>query len=961
VIDLELASYSAGNLAIEAVPGAGKTSVIVRRLAYLVREAGVAPEHILALTYSRRAVRELRDRIARALPQFAARLDVRSFHGFALRLLGVEQPGFTSGKIAERPVAELLLQEAFASTEPSGFAPRVMRSPAFARDAERYVTDLQRAGEGVRAQLAREGSARLRDLIAVAERLTALRRQFDITDYDDFVVRAAALAADPRSRVHAWLDGRYRHVVVDEFQDTDPQQVRLIESLHATVFAVGDPAQAIYGFRGAARDAIASAAATLDMHGARLEASRRCPQAICDLVNAIPGLPSDQRMTTVVDRAGKVSVEVAATPIDEASIIAEHVAAAHEAGVPLKEIAVLLRSLDPLGEFVRSELERRGLCVAMSGGDAIVHEAIVRALLDALRAVGDPANLDRWIDLFASPMIGYPRLRAFRALHLAKPGDIDAACDALSTCGDGRVSAETMRRTLLDARADWEAGDIDRAARRIALGLDLLGAIVDEGDGAARRAGRRLRRSLDALDDIARTQRQLRGSVDSGSVLASLIEHSARWPDEPKDGDDRDEGDAVRVLTVHASKGLEFDTVVLADAADGRLPVELRREAILEESDLALARRLGCDLGATPAEHIEEERSLYYVAATRSKRNLVVTFSTNRTDGSPQTPSRFLPLSERDRLVEVEPYRAPLLFDGRWKAPPDRAARPVTLPKRVNVTRLDDWFKCPRKFFYSAVLGLPSERAFTMTFGILVHGVLQRFHRDHRRVDGTVDAAKWIAEIHDLQRDVWTDAGFDWQLERDAASASARRMLASYVIATVADGRDRPFTVEAIEHRIEIDLDGTRFAGRVDRLDRFDDGTTRIVDYKTSKMYASLSTTMRKFVDAVAEDALYGETSPQIASVQLPMYRRALGGTPDVELLYLRGNKSGEPICLDDVKGSNDDVLFAEFDRSIDSGFLKAAGSIGAMQRTTGDLRECDRCNFYAICDGSLEAVNPEE
>jgi hypothetical protein len=157
-----------------------------------------------------------------------------------------------------------------------------------------------------------------------------------------------------------------------------------------------------------------------------------------------------------------------------------------------------------------------------------VHEPIVRTLLDALRAAGDPANLDRWIDLFASPVLGYPRLRAFRALHLAKAADINSACDVLETSGGGHVSPQAVRQTLLDARADWEAGDIDRAARRITLGFDLLGAVVDGGDGAARRAGRRLRRLLDALDDIVRTQRQLRGSVDSSSVFAALLEHSAR-------------------------------------------------------------------------------------------------------------------------------------------------------------------------------------------------------------------------------------------------------------------------------------------------------------------------------------------------------------------------------------------------------------------------------------------------
>jgi superfamily I DNA/RNA helicase len=957
VIDLELASYSAGNLAVEAVPGAGKTSVIVRRLAYLVRDARVPPEHILALTYSRRAVRELRDRIARALPEFAGRLDVRSFHGFALRLLGVEHPGFTSGKIVERPAAELLLQEAFTSTEPAGFAPRVMRSPTFARDAERYITDLQRAGEDVQAELAREGSARLRDLLAVAARLTQLRREFGITDYDDFVVRAAGLATDPSSRVHAWLQGRYQHVVVDEFQDTDPQQVRLIESLGATVFAVGDPAQAIYGFRGAARDAIARAAATLDMHGARLEASRRCPQVICDLVNAIPGLPPAHRMTTVVDRPGNVSVLVAATPMDEASLIAEQVAAAHDAGVPLKEIAVLLRSLDPLGDFVRSELERRGLRVAMSGGDAIVHEPIVRALLAALRAVGDPANLDRWVDVFASPVIGYPRLRAFRALHVAKPADISAACDVLQRLGAGRVAAETMRQTLLGARTDWQAGDIDRAAHRIAFGFDLLGAVVDAGDGAARRAGRRLGRLLDALDDIVRTQRQLRGSVGSSDVLAALLEHSARWPDETSDGD---EGDAVRVLTIHAAKGLEFDTVVLADAADGRLPVELRREAIVEDADLALARRLECDLGATPAEHIEEERSFYYVATTRTKRDLVVTFSTNRTDGSPQSPSRFLPLGERDRLAQTEPYRAPLMFDASAKVPPAAEPRPVTLPQSLPVTRIDDWFKCPRKFFYSAVLRLPSERAFTMTFGILVHATLERFHRDHARVDGTADPATWIADMRAIRQDVWNRDDFDWNLERDAAASSADRMLKIYVNETIAQGRERPYTVEAIERRVDLDIDGTVFVGKVDRRDRFDDGTTRIVDYKTGRMYAKLEKGLDTLVDAVQNGNLYGETSPDIVSVQLPMYRRAMGGDPELELIYLRG-KDGGGIAFDDVRSGDEKDRFAAVDGAVREGFSNVVRSVAAMGKTTGDLRICDRCNFYDICDGSLEAVNPQE
>jgi hypothetical protein len=112
-------------------------------------------------------------------------------------------------------------------------------------------------------------------------------------------------------------------------------------------------------------------------------------------------------------------------------------------------------------------------------------------------------------------------------------------------------------------------------------------------------------------------------------------------------------------------------------------------------------------------------------------------------------------------------------------------------------------------------------------------------------------------------------------------------------------------------------------------------------------------------VGAVADDGLYGETSPDIVSVQLPMYRRALGGQAELELIYLRG-KDGGSIAFD-VLDSSDAALFENVDGAVRTGFSNVVRNVAAMERTTGDLRVCERCNFYDICDGSLEAVNPQE
>ncbi len=943
------AFHDGGNLVVEAAPGAGKTRVIVARVGHLVAQRGVDPARILVLTFSRRAVRELRDRLAAARPDLGARIDVRTFHGFASRLLAIERVELSSGRLIAQPAAQALAEQAFARVEPRGFAPHVFRSPSFQRDAERALADLARADDAVLDALLARGSAEIGDLVRALRELRALRRELGVTDFDDLITRAAALAREPDSRVAAHLRSAYDHVLVDEFQDTDPHQVALLAQISATIFAVGDAAQAIYGFRGAARNAIDRAVTALRMQRERLRTSHRCAPAICAAINETPGLPPEQQIATRVDAAGEVRIERAATPLDEAELAAEHAARAIAAGIAPERIAVLLRSAEPLGPFIEDALHRRGIRAARVGGDALVREPIVRALFDALHALlaRDP---ERWIDCFCAPALGYARLALTRAFDRLQPRALDDAIVALASCGDGRIAQDRIAATLREAHALLARGEVARAARAIARGFDLLGAAAELDDAAAARAASRLQAALAAIGDTAEVLARLGAPGDAREVLARVERDASELAGEPPSG-------AVAILTVHAAKGLEFDTVVLCDAADGRMPLARRRDGIIAERDAALARELGLDLGDTPEEHLAEERALWYVALSRAERTLVIASAAAGADGAPQYPSRFLSLAARERAGQSDPYFAPLVYAGADTLPPPPDERPVAVGERLGVTRLDDWFTCERRFFYSTVVGLQRESAFIKSFGIAIHRVLERYHRVARRIDARWNRDDALRDLLRLREAVWNepDVTFDSTLERDAAAATADRMLRGYAEHLATESAKDPFEVELLEDAVEVRVGDRTLRGRIDRVDRLHDGTRRIVDIKTGIQYVKLKSGLPKFVEGVDEGTLYTEPSPSIASVQLPLYRRAL---PDatIALLHLRTNDE-KPVALDTLADA--DTLLASVDDAIERGFTQRIDEI-ARFGTTQDRRQCDRCAFTAICDGYLEAFADE-
>ena len=952
------------NQLVEAAPGSGKTQVVVERCAGLVRE-GVGPERILLLTFSRRTVGELRARLAARFGTGVPIPDVRTFHGFASRLLAVEGAAFRNRRLLSAPAEAALFAEAVRRTKLTGFPKEVVRSERFLRDAQLRVAELGRADAGNVAALERAAGAKVRDLVAIARRVRTLRDDLAVADYDDLVARAVRLAADTSSSVHQWLQGRYAHVLVDEFQDANPLQLALLRQTGGEIFAIGDAAQAIYGFRGAARQAIEETSRALEMRRVTLGESFRCPQAICSLAAATPYLPPHAAPISHGTAPGTVEYRQAATPLDEASLIGERVADA----IALERraantIGVLLRAYAPLGPLVAAELERRGIPVAQTGGMLLLHDPIVDAILAGLEVLRKPGDLDAWTRLLALPAFGHSPLRMRLAFAGGTEIGIEAVARALSGAQiGGRLEPARFAETFRAALALWNADEPMRAARKLARGWDLLGWLIasERDENLLRASSSRLKSFLAGFADLQAVRRDLGLPGGSAATLDALIESAARWTGE---GDDNAPADAVRVLTIRAAKGLEFDYALVGDAVEGRLPQELRRDAMAGDSEIALARTLGIDLSMTESEHAGEEASLWYLAVTRAKTRLSITCAANGMDGAVQVPSRFIPREVVERFADESPYRAALTYrpaaEPRFLEP--QVPVPIALPQYVAATGVDTWLACKRRFYYKNVLKLVDDAVpLNVTTGNVLHAVLERFHADERDFThvADADAARWEARLLALRASVWRDRADDLgtALQAAAAARKADRLLSAYAQSLAQLAREAPFTVVETERTHRFALHGIEIVGRVDRVDRLADDSLAVRDYKTGGLDATLRDAIASLADAAESGQVWVKGLKKRLYAQLALYRHApdLPNTRRVSYIYLDGKKERRkstvtPVEIDTLEEGE---ALGALDGLLEALFFDAWRTEVLDLEPTGNAAECTLCGFAQLCPGA--------
>jgi DNA helicase II / ATP-dependent DNA helicase PcrA len=652
-------THAGGPLLILAAAGTGKTHALVERFAWLV-EQGTPADAILAFTFAPAAADDLRERIEARVPARYEELSVTTFQAFCARLLREEAleagidpfaaPVTPSERLAvllER-IDELPLASHDLRGNPSSLLGSIVQridrlkdELVTAGDYEAWASKLPEdtGTERARAEREREFAA----IYAAHDRMLAAGGTLD---FGDLVLHAFGLLRS-KPHVRARLAARFRHVLVDDFQDTSFAQgllLRLLVSEHGNVTVAGDDDQSIHRFRGASTKSIADFRAEWpDAAVVRLGESHRSGARIIAAAQAVVE-PDEQRLPKQLHaRAGAPAGDVAFWRCASERAQAQAVAADIERLVAREDLApedvcVLVRSVKTEGQAVAAALEERAVPYRLTGAAAFFQRAEVRDLLAWLRLLVDPGDAGAVVRALARPPIELRAIDLARCTQIARRRKLDMVAALGAAMESPQIPPEARDRILAFLKLYRSAaGALDstrpdlyvhRLIERLGLRRQLLFAASTEvverlvnlakfGDLAADY----LRRSPQA------TAREFARSI-AAVADAGLREEEAVAGERPR---------GVHVMAMHAAKGLEFDHVYVLGLMAARMPGP-RRRTLEPIPDALIKEALPPD---SKAVHVAAMRRLMHVAMTRARRRLVLAYPATTERGAAQPPSPF--------------------------------------------------------------------------------------------------------------------------------------------------------------------------------------------------------------------------------------------------------------------------------------------------------------------------------
>jgi len=870
-------THEKGPLLIVAGAGTGKTMVISRRVARLIATKRSGPDEILALTFTDKAANEMIERIDALLPLGYTDMWVSTFHSFCQRLLQLH--GLDIGlphdfRLLNETDAYLLVRRNFDRFKldyyrplgnPTKFIRALLKHFSRAKDEAVHPKEYLDYAKNVSldkdsAAFDAEENSRLAELANAYHTYQQLLMDNGCLDLGDLLLYALDLFKKRKKILEKYRE-QFKHVVVDEFQDTNWAQYELLKMLvprDGNIVVVGDDDQSIYKFRGASvsnilqfKDDFPSA------HEVVLTKNYRSLQNILDLSYGFIQRNNPNRLEVrlagreaggaviskklAASRIGQAAIEHVrfATGEDEAAGVVDRILAIKEkqADLTWNDFCVLVRSNSGAEPF-SNELRRRGIPYQFLALKGLYTKPIV---IDCLA--------------YFKLLDNYHESPALYRILSAPPYRIDGE-DLVRLSHEARKKAESLyetlqRQALLDLKPETrrlldkllrDMASHTQLSRQGSVSEVLVKFLYDSGyAGELKRDDTaEAREQASYLNQFLARIRRFEAGHDE-PTLRHFMEEFEMERDSGEAGGlsfDAETGpELVRIMTVHAAKGLEFTNVFVVNLVDKRFP------AVDRGGEIELPEALTKEIIPEGDIHLEEERRLFYVAMTRAKDGLYLTSAEDYGGKSRKKQSRFLDeLGFAAERLSPSTAKLPLAAEPAQPAVPKKPD--YLLPKYFSFTQLAAFAKCPLQYKFAHVLKIPIFGKPQFSFGKTIHTTLEKFMTllAERRAAGQQQlfsapqpaAGKLPVSRDDLLAiydETWIDDWYQDKSSKDEYRKKGRRILELFYDRVEAEPPEPLF----LEKDFKVKVGSYWLRGKIDRIDNAGARLAEIIDYKTGK------------------------------------------------------------------------------------------------------------------------------
>jgi DNA helicase-2/ATP-dependent DNA helicase PcrA len=866
--------HGSGPLLIIAGAGTGKTTVVTKRIEHLILDEKIPPSNILALTFTEKAAQEMETRIDEILPYGYTTLWIETFHAFCDRILRQEainiglNPRFDLLTEAEsllflrKHLFDFNLDYFRPLGNPMKFLQGMLTHFSRLRDddisPEEYIKYADKLVTNHSSLVTEKDEIKKTLELAHAFKIYEdLKAKEGVMDYSDLISNTLKLFRE-RPSVLKQYQKQFQYVFVDEFQDTNYAQNEmaiLLAGERQNITVVGDDDQSIYRWRGAAianmlqfRNHFPKAEIVT------LTKNYRSTQNILDGAYQLiqNNNPDRLEVKEKIDKKLKGMREIKGDDItfvytNKGEDEAEEVAKAIQTEVkktrrPYNEFAILVRANDHSTPFQRA-LERAHIPYQFLGPGHLFQQSEIKDLIAYLHVLSNFDDMSSLYRIITMSVFDLQARDVASILNFAKRSNFSLfeameQVEKSSLTQDGKekiIRITQMIKKHLEKVPKEEAGQI---LYYFFEDSGLLGYYLDPGSLKTEKEAQNIAKFFEKLQSFA-------SNHTDASVFAVVdwLDLAMELGESPQAAEiDWTRNNAVNILTVHSSKGLEFPVVFVVNLVAQRFPSRDRKEQIPVPNDII---RETLPQGE---EGLQEERRLFYVAITRAKDHLFLTASRFYNEGKKERKiSPFVietlgeenvqsivkkqtaePPGQQLSLLEVlnsniENNQNEQKLDAKRSA---LDAQNSTLITYISYSQLQTFDMCPLHYKLRYILNLPSPPSPALSYGQSVHNALRDFSLMRiQKQPVQADA------MHELLKKNWINQGFSSKTHEKQTYQQAETMLLSVAQQTL---QGKPQTI-AVELPFNFWLKNLKVGGRIDRIDRLDDGRLEIIDYKTGK------------------------------------------------------------------------------------------------------------------------------